>query len=88
MTTPPIDPITQMDIAKEKEIERLSEMLDGADLYTVLSIIADSEGEFLPECLQSSLYRELIHATQSDPEAAYEYLTQMAILDNSDPSDA
>ena len=87
MTNPPKD-LDQGDVNAdaitmyEKEIEELGEELDGCDLFTVISIVADSVGDFLPEALGSSLYKDLIRATQSNPEKAYTALLRMIELDN------
>ena len=62
---------------REAYIERLSERLDGADLHTVLSIIADHTGDPFEVLLNSALGRELLFATQSNPDEAAEVLINL-----------
>lgn len=68
--------------ALEGIIESLSENLEGADLYTVLSIIADSEGDFMPEFLNSILAQDIIRATQSNPTVSRNALIRISRADN------
>ena len=62
-------------------IESHAERTDGCDLYTVLSIVADSEDDF-SAFLNSRLYWDIINATQSDPKKAHNAILRMHRADN------
>lgn len=62
-------------------IEELAERTDGCDLYTVLSIVADEQDDF-SEFLNSRLYWDIIHATQSNPKRAHNAILRMHRADN------
>jgi hypothetical protein len=65
----------------ESELESISANLEGADLYSVLCMIADSQGDFMPDFLDSHLAGEMIRFTQSNPEESYKILKRMSEID-------
>jgi hypothetical protein len=65
----------------ESIIEQHAERTDGCDLYTVLSIIADTEDD-MGEFINSRTYWEIINATQSNPARAHNAIVRMHRADN------
>jgi hypothetical protein len=65
----------------EKIIEQHAERTDGCDLYTVLSIIADTEDD-MTEFIGGRLYWDIINATQSNPAKAHNAILRMHRADN------
>lgn len=65
----------------EEKIFALSEHLDGADLFTVMSIIADKQEIELGEFLESRMAKDLILATQSNFQQTQAILKEMVALD-------
>lgn len=61
-------------------IDQHAERTDGADLYTVLSIVADAEDD-LEFFIGSRLYWDIINATQSNPQQAHNAILRMARAD-------
>ena len=55
-------------IALQKDSEEWGEELDGADLFTVFSILIDSTGDSFSEFRNSSLYKDILGSTQSNYE--------------------
>jgi hypothetical protein len=67
----------------ESQIQELGEGLDGADIYAVLSAIADYENyaTVLEFVNTSRLARDLIELSQSNYEDAFRRIREMADLD-------
>lgn len=65
----------------EKIIEQHAERTDPMDLYTALSIIADTEDD-LGEFIGGRLYWDLINATQSNPAQAHNAIVRMHRADD------
>ena len=83
MTTEPND-LPNSPEECEAQIERLSEDIDGGDVYAILIAAADhlsyeSTKDFIEN---SSLARDIIEITQSNYERAYHDLVKIAELDD------
>jgi hypothetical protein len=76
------DVIADAQTMMQKEIDDWAEQLDGADLPTVLSIIASHTGDSIHTLIESALGQELIRSTQSNPERAVYAMTQMLDLED------
>lgn len=69
-----------MQKALTREIEDWSEKTDPMDFYTVIAMVADAEDD-ITVFLGTHLYKDLLHATQSNPEKSHEALLKMIELD-------
>ena len=67
--------------ALEQQMERLPET-DGVDLYTVLSMIADDQSEFMEDFIHTRLAWDIINASQSNPKASHAVLKRLVRMDN------
>ena len=74
----------------EARIESLAETLDGADLVTVLGCIANEEDITCIQVMtESRLFHNIVEATQSDFDAAWAALAEIALLlDEDEDEDA
>lgn len=66
----------------EKIIDQHGERTDPMDLFTALSIIADADSYSLREFMGTSLYWDLINATQSNPLRAHNAISRMTRADD------
>ena len=79
--TPDIDRMNE--VALERRQQELCEPLDGADIISVLLIVAeemDLPGG-LQDLIDSRIGKNLIHGTQSNGEQAYHLIREWARLD-------
>ena len=67
--------------ALEAQMERLPDT-DGVDLYTVLSMIADDQSEFMEDFIHTRLAWDIINASQSNPKEAHTVLKRLVRMDN------
>lgn len=67
--------------ACEQAMERMPDT-DGCDLYTVLSMIADDQSEFMDDFIHTRLAWDIINATQSNPRRSHNVLKRLVRLDN------
>lgn len=75
--TPDIDRMNE--VALERRQEELCELLDGADIITVLLIVAEEMD--LQDLIDSRIGKDLIHGTQSNGEQAYHLISEWARID-------
>lgn len=66
--------------ALEDQQVELGERTDPMDLFTTISIIADAEDD-IRFFLETHLYRDLLRATQSNPDQAHAAILKMIELD-------
>lgn len=68
----------------ESEIYSAGQVLDPGDIYTVLSVIADyMDAASMTEFIEHDrIVRDILEATQSNYEEAYEAVSQMAQIDD------
>lgn len=82
----PMKDLDQSDVNKDaedmmtKEIEQLSEDLDGCDLYSIIMVLVGED--IIDDDLDSRVIKQLIHTTQSNPEKAYAALVRIKELDD------
>lgn len=66
----------------ENRMEQLNEDVDPGDVYSILCIIADANGYFMPDFLDSRLARDIVEYTQSNPKRSLNRLRRISILDD------
>ena len=62
--------------------ELMGERTDSIDFLGAIQIIADSSGDDLKDFINSSLYKELLHFSQSNPERTHSMITEWVERDN------
>lgn len=70
------------DRAADAAAEKLADQLDGVDLATVLTVLADQAGCTLTQLLrdQDNLVSALVGSTQSNPDRAWNALADLAAV--------